>query len=175
MKAGTELPGVRDGIFALIDENLREAVMLQRQEAAIQKVRKTLEIPQAQYIDETIDVPVVAQCQVPTMQAVQTVEVPQVQFPDRVVSLPVVMQRQVPQEQIPERIVETTDVPVPSVREEIIEVVDYVLQERVQNDAVEHMTCQLHTVAFSSRTIVIELIPEWLNFVKVSSIRRNFL
>ena len=39
----------------------------------------------------------VAQCQVPTIQAVQEVEVvPRVQFPDRVVDVPVVMQRQVP-------------------------------------------------------------------------------
>ena len=46
---------------------------------------------------KTIDVPVVRQGQVPTVQAVQnTVEVPHVRFLDRVVDVPLVMQRQVP-------------------------------------------------------------------------------
>ena len=86
VKVGTELPGVRDGIFALMDENLRKA--------AIRKVRKTVEVPQVQNVDE-INVPVVAQSQVPVVRNLQkTVEVPQSQFPDRVVDVPVVMQRQ---------------------------------------------------------------------------------
>ena len=61
---------------------------------------------------KTIDVPVVRQGQVPTVQAVlKTVEVPQVQFLDRVVDVPLVMQRQVPfpsmpRERVQERIVE---------------------------------------------------------------------
>ena len=85
VKVGTELSGVCDGILAPMDENLRKA--------AIRKVRKTVEVPQVQYVDE-IDVLVVAQSQVPVVRNLQkTVEVPQSQFPDRVVDVPVVIQR----------------------------------------------------------------------------------
>ena len=112
----------------------------------IMKVQKTVEVPQVQYIDKIVDVPVVAQRHVLTSQSVQkTVEVSQVQFPDRVVGVLVMMQRQVPQEPIQERIVEETDVAVTRVKEEIIEVVKEILiegvkpipQERVQNYTVE--------------------------------------
>ena len=52
------------------------------------KVQKTVEVPQVQYIDKTVDVPVVKQGQVHAVQAVQkTVEVPQVEFHDRVVDV----------------------------------------------------------------------------------------
>ena len=44
-----------------------------------------------------VDVPVVVQRRVPTVQRVkQTVEVPQVQYIDKVTDVPVVVQRQVP-------------------------------------------------------------------------------
>ena len=62
----------------------------------------------------------------------KAVEVPQVQFRDRVVDVPVVMQRQVPQERILERIVEETDVLVPCVKEEIIEVTQHGLTETMK-------------------------------------------
>ena len=52
----------------------------------------------------------------------KAVEVPQLQFRDRVVRVPVVMQRQVPPEEVQERTVEETGVPVPRVMEETIEV-----------------------------------------------------
>ena len=58
-------------------------------------------------------------------------EMPQVQFLGRVLDVPVVMQRQAPQERIQERIVEETDVPVPHVMEEIIEVVRQSPQEQM--------------------------------------------
>ena len=41
------------------------AVMLQKQEPMIHEVRKTVEVPQVQYVDEIIDESVVAQRQVP--------------------------------------------------------------------------------------------------------------
>ena len=110
---------VCDGILTLMDENciplastgepkvfynktngednrcLEESVVLQRQAPMIQKVLKTVEFLQVQYIDEIVGEPVVVQGQVPTTQTGQkTVEVPQSQFPDRVVDVPVVMQRQ---------------------------------------------------------------------------------
>ena len=110
-------------------------VVLQRQVPAI---LQTLGVPQVQYVDEISDVPVVAQRRVPTIQAAQkTEEVPQVQFPDRAPDVPVSMQRQVPQEQILERVVEEIDVSVPSVREEIIEVADYVSQERIVEETID--------------------------------------
>ena len=50
-----------------------------------------LQSPQEQYSGKIVDVPVVMQRQVPTIQTLQkTVEVPQVQF-DRVVDVVVVM------------------------------------------------------------------------------------
>ena len=83
------------------------------------------EIPQVQYIDKIVDVPVATQGHVLASQTVQkTVEMPQVQFLDRVLDASVVTQRHVPQEQIQERIVEETiDIPVPHVMEKPIEVV----------------------------------------------------
>ena len=63
----------------------------------MEKVQKTVEVPQAQSTDKVIDVPVIMQRQVPAVQVVRkTVEVPQTQFIDRVVDTPVVQQRQVP-------------------------------------------------------------------------------
>ena len=64
----------------------------------IDKVVDTVpvEVPQIQFLDRVVDVPLVMQQQVPMIQKVQkTVEISQVQFIDRVVDVPVVMQRQV--------------------------------------------------------------------------------
>ena len=83
VKVGTELPGVRECIFARMNDNLREAPM-------IQKVGKTIEFLQVQYIDEIIELL---------------------------------------QERILERIVENTDILVPYVKEEIIEVMQHDLTE----------------------------------------------
>ena len=57
--------------------------------------QKTVAVPQVQHIGKIVDVPIVMQRQVPTIQTVQKTEVPQVQF-DRVVDVPVVLQRQMP-------------------------------------------------------------------------------
>ena len=105
-------------------------VMLQRQEPVIHEVRKTVEVPQVQYVDEIMDEFILAQRQVTTLQAVRnTEEVPRVQFLDRVMGVPVATQTQTPyssapQERILERIAEETDVPVPNMKEETIEVTD---------------------------------------------------
>merc|ERR1712066_778885 len=66
-------------------------VVKQRQVPSIQKIQKTVEVPQVQYVDRIVDVPVVKQRQVPAIQKLQkTVEVPQVQYIDRVVAAPAV-------------------------------------------------------------------------------------
>ena len=79
-----ELLKFRDGILALM-----EKFVVQRQEQMIQKMRKTVEAPQVQHVDEIIEVPVGVQHRVPTIQAAQTTEeVSQVQFPDRAAGVP---------------------------------------------------------------------------------------
>ena len=109
------------------------------EESAV-KVQKTVEVPQVQYLDKTVDVPVVRQGQVPTVQAVQkTVEVPQFQLHDRPVDFPVAMQRQLTQERIQELIAEETDAPVPHVMGKITEVVNHIPQERVLNYTVDQI------------------------------------
>ena len=61
----------------------------------IQKCEDRGKIPQVQYIDSIVELPVVMQRHVPYIQTVQrTVEDPQSQYLGRVVDVPVVMQRQ---------------------------------------------------------------------------------
>ena len=60
-------------------------------------VPKTLDSSRAQLIDKVLDIPVMAQTQVPSAQRVQKiVEMPVVQFSDGHVDMPVITQRQVP-------------------------------------------------------------------------------
>ena len=132
-----------DGIFApqsgeivgmlkqLKDETTAELNALEKEDD-----HKTVEVPQVQYVDEIIDVPVMAQRRVPTSQTAQkTEEVPQVQFFDRVVDVLVelvpvpqtteeIMEviQSMPQERTRERSVEETDVFIPRVTEEVLEV-----------------------------------------------------
>ena len=65
------------------------------QAPTVQKVPKTVEVSQLQYIDEIIDEPVQ-----------KTVDMPQVQFPDRVTGVPGVSRRHVPSQLIWEEIIE---------------------------------------------------------------------
>merc|ERR1719480_232117 len=73
----------------------------------IQTVPRTVEIPQVQYVDKVVDIPVQKQRQVPMVQTVQkTVEIPQIQYID--VPVPVQKQRQVPMVQT---VQETVEIP----------------------------------------------------------------
>ena len=96
----------KDLVREFIDKAADAPVMSQRQEAASQKERETVEVPQVQYIDEIIDVSIEVQRQVPTAQTVRkTEEASLVQLLDRVLDGPVAIQRQVlcasmPQERI---------------------------------------------------------------------------
>ena len=65
-------------------------------------MQNTAEVPQVQFIDEAVDVPVVMQRQEPIVQKVQeTVEVPQAQSTDEVMD-----ERQVPTDQVVRKTVE---------------------------------------------------------------------
>ena len=102
-----------------------------RQAPMIQKVLKTVEAPQMQYIDRIVDLPVVMQRRVPTIQTAQrTVEVPQT-----IEVLKIVSQDRIPQ-QTAEQFV---DIPVPQVTEEIIEMFNVLSQDRVQQRNVEQI------------------------------------
>ena len=72
---------------------------------------KIVEVLQVQYNDRFVDVPVVKQDQVPSVQRAQkTVEKPQVQYVDRVADIPAVVQQQVSPVQKVQKIVEVTQV-----------------------------------------------------------------
>ena len=88
--------------------------------------QKTMGVPQVQYIDQVVDLPVVTQRRIPTTQTAQrTVEGPKIMSQDRI-----------PQ-QTAEQLV---DIPVPQVTEEIIEMFDVLSQDRVQQRNVEQIT-----------------------------------
>ena len=56
-----------------------------------------MDVPQTQFIDREVGIPVVQQRQVPTVRTVwKTLEIPRVQLLDKVVNMPVAVQRQVP-------------------------------------------------------------------------------
>ena len=55
----------------------------------VQKIQKTIEIPQAQDIDKVVDAPVVQVVQVPQVQVVEkTIEVPQLRNIEKFVEIP---------------------------------------------------------------------------------------
>merc|ERR1712012_1319198 len=81
----------------------------------VQTVQKTVEVPQLQFIDKVVDIPVVAQRQIPMVQTVQkTIEIPQLQYVDKVVDVPEVQvvekTVEIPQLQIVEKIVEIPEI-----------------------------------------------------------------
>merc|ERR1719284_1005822 len=86
----------------------------------VQTVQKTVEVPQLQFIDKVVDIPVVAQRQIPMVQTVQkTIEIPQLQYVDKVVDVPVVQVVQVPQVQVVEK---TVEIPQLQIVEKIVEI-----------------------------------------------------
>ena len=109
LKSNTFKPGDEQISF-------KEYVDVPRASLIVQTTQKTMEVPQVQYIDQIVDLPVVMQCQIPAIQAVQkAVEVPQVQFLDRMDGI----LKTVFQDRIPQRTAEQlVDIPVPQVTEE---------------------------------------------------------
>ena len=90
----------------LPQEQIQNRTMERIIDVPVLQIQETVEVPQVQFIDKAMDVPVVMQRQVPTVQKVQkTAEVPQVQFIDKVVDAPVIMKRQVPAIQVAQKTV----------------------------------------------------------------------
>lgn len=86
----------------------------------VQKVQKSIEVPQLQYEDQVVEVPVTKQVHVPLVETVQkSVEVPQVQYEDQVVHVPVQKQVHVPMVQTVQK---SIDVPQVQYEDEIVEV-----------------------------------------------------
>ena len=73
----------------LSPENGRRFVM-RRQTPIVQKVPMTLESPQVQFIDRVVDVPVMVQRQIPSLQVL----VSHAQLVDKMVDVPHIMQQQ---------------------------------------------------------------------------------
>ena len=65
-----------------------------------------------------------------------------------------------PEEQIQERIVEETDIPVPHMMEKTVEVMKPVPQERVQNNTVEHIVDMPVSQIQDETVEVIQLLPQ---------------
>ena len=85
----------------------------------VQKVQKSVEVPQLQYEDQVVEVPVTKQVHVPLVETVQkSVEVPQVQYEDQVVHVPVQKQVHVPMVQTVQKSIE---VPQVQYEDEIVE------------------------------------------------------
>ena len=71
------------------DKSWNEASDKTGSDPLIQRVQKMEEVPQVQFIDKVVDIPVISERQMSMMNRVQkTVEVPRVQFIDRVVDDP---------------------------------------------------------------------------------------
>ena len=78
----------------------------------INQETKRIEVPPQQFIDKTVDIPVVAQRQVRMNREVQkTIEIPQLEHTDDVVDVPVVIVAQLPQVRIVMKTVETSQLP----------------------------------------------------------------
>merc|ERR1711953_647850 len=86
----------------------------------ISKVQKTVEVPQVEFVDNHVHVPVHKHRHVPMVSVVQKqVEVPVIETVEKVVDVPVVKQMEVPQVHTIENIVE---VPLVQTVEKVVEV-----------------------------------------------------
>ena len=97
-------------------EELVEVFLLQIVEEIDEK---TVEVPQAQFVDKAVDTPVGVQRQVPLIQTVQTLEVPPLQFIGTAVDIPVVAQRQA---HLNRNVQETIEVPQLQSPDEVVDV-----------------------------------------------------
>ena len=95
----------------------REKFIIQEK---INQETKPVEFPQAQFLDQAGDMPVVVQRQVSMAQTVQkAMEVPPLQFTDKVVNIPVVAQRQI---SMVRTIQKTTEIPQLQCDDQVVDV-----------------------------------------------------
>merc|ERR1719282_1889440 len=105
------------------------------------KVQKAVDVPQVEYIDNHVHIPVQKHRHVPVIQKVQKpVEVTVIETVEKIVDVPVVKQIEVPQIQTIEKIVE---VPYIQTVEKIVEVPQ--VGQTVQG-VQKHTTVQLETI-----------------------------
>ena len=117
----------------------------------IQKIEKTVEVPQVQFIDkDTVGVPVVFQRQVPVIQKEQrSVEVPQFLYIGRIVDVPVVLQREVPTNQ---RVQKTVEVLETQHLDEVLDV-PVVMQLQIPLNQRVQRTVEIRQVRFVDRIV----------------------
>ena len=144
VKVGTELPGVRDGILALMDENLFPSASTREPKAFYYEkkgdyYRSLVECATGDVKNKAVDVSMVLQRQAPMIPKVlKTVQVLQVQYIGKINDVSVVRQGQVPTIRTVQR---TVEVPQVQFHDRVADV------HKFLND------CE-------------ELIPRWLNTVK---------
>ena len=126
-----------------IDNAIDVQVLQVMQVLAARAMQKTAEVPQSQFTDTVMGIPVVQQRQMPTVQTVlktgdpagaagrqrrlpMNKEVAEVQVTEMVVDVTTAKQRQIPTIQTPQRMLE-----VPQVREQTVAVARLIPQERV--------------------------------------------
>merc|ERR1712122_408361 len=91
-----------------------------------------------------VDIPVVAQRQIPMVQTVQkTIEIPQLQYIDKVVDVPVVQVVQVPQVQVVEK---TVEIPQLQIVEKIVEIpeIQTVQGTQTSESLAPHLSARWH-------------------------------
>ena len=98
----------------------------------VQTVQKQVEVPQIQYEDEVVHIPVERHVHVPMVQKVQReVQIPQVQYEDQVVEVPIQKQVRVPMVQTVQKSVDIPQV------QYVDKVVHIPIQKQVQIPMVE--------------------------------------
>merc|ERR1719504_397183 len=117
------------------------------------KVQKTVDVPQVEYVDNHVHIPVQKHRHVPVIQKIQKpVEVTVIEAVEKIVDVPVVKQIEVPQIQTIEKIVEVP----------YIQTVEKVIEVPTIGDTLEgvqkHMTIQLETLRQEEPAVVEEQI-----------------
>ena len=104
-------------------QHVVHTVEVERPRIIKQTVQKSIiqeKIPESQFTDKVVDIPVVAQRQISTVHVeMKTAENPQLQIPDKMIDVPVVVVEQVPHVHVVEKTVEIPQLPF---MEKIIEI-----------------------------------------------------
>ena len=149
-------------ILAILRKNSLEVPQIQYIDKTIdvpvpQIQEETVEVRQVQFIDKAVDVPVVMRRQVPIVQKVQrTVEVPQAQSTDKVMDVPVIIQRQVPTVQAVQK---TVDVPQVQFPDRMVNV-PVVMQGQVLASQTVQKTLKVPQVQILDRVVDVPVVAQ---------------